>query len=110
MYQHRVHAAQIEALPLGIPGVSARTLWTDATTGAVTVITEMQPGSEIPRHWHTNADETVYVLDGDFVEAGTPHGPGTYFVGAKGTWHGPHRTVMGCRVLTHFSAPIDFKT
>jgi hypothetical protein len=45
---------------------------------------------------------------GDFIEDGKKYGPGTYFVGAKGTEHGPHATKRGCKLLTHFSAKLDF--
>ena len=52
----------------------------------------------------------VFVLDGDFVEGGASYGPGSYFVGKTRTRHGPHSTVRGCTVLTHFSAELDFQT
>ena len=108
MYQHTSIVAEIAPQPLEFSGVSIRPLWSDAKTGALTVVTEMQPGAVIPRHSHTHADETVFVLEGDFIEDGVSHGPGTYFVGAKGTLHGPHETKGGCKVLTHFSATLDF--
>ncbi len=71
-------------------------------------LTRIDAGATIPEHWHTKADETVFVLEGDFVEAGVPHGPGTFFSGKAGTTHGPHHSVGGCTVLTHFSAELDF--
>ncbi|MBI1190705.1 MAG: cupin domain-containing protein [Tepidisphaera sp.] len=108
MYQHHVNAEAVPAQPLELPGVSIRVLWNDPATGAMTVITQMAPGSVIPRHSHTHADETVFVLEGDFIEDGRSHGPGTYFVGKKQTPHGPHATKGGCRVLTQFSATLDF--
>lgn len=108
MYQHTSSAAQVPAQPIDVPGVSIRPLWSDAKTGALTVVTEMQPGAVIPKHRHSHADETVFVLEGDFIEDGITHGPGSYFVGAKGTSHGPHATKGGCKVLTHFSSTLDF--
>ena len=108
MYQHHSNVRNATPQNLEVPGVSIRPLWSDAKSGALTVVTEMQPGAVIPKHRHTHADETVYVLEGDFIEDGAPHGPGSYFVGAKGTWHGPHTTKTGCKVLTHFSASLDF--
>ena len=50
----------------------------------------------------------MFVLLGDFVEAGKSHGPGNVFFGLAGTTHGPHTSVNGCVILTHYSAPIDF--
>ncbi len=108
MYQHIARLSDTPAQKVEIPGVTMRTLWMHSDTGAFTVVTEMAPGARIPRHRHSHADETVYVLDGDFVEDGKSHGPGTYFVGAADTAHGPHTTTRGCKLLTHFSGPLDF--
>ena len=69
----------------------------------------MVPGAVIPRHFHSHADETVYVLEGDFIEEGTTYGDGAYFVGKSGIPHGPHETTTGCTVLTHWTGGIvDF--
>ena len=75
----------------------------------MTVVTRMEPGAVIPEHWHTTADETVYVLSGEFIEAGVAHGPGTLLVGKAKPSHGPHSTKDGCAVLTQFSATLDFQ-
>jgi len=109
MYQRTLTAADVARTDLEIPGVSIRVLHTDEATGASAVLTRLEPGATIPEHHHTHADETVYVLDGDFVERGVSHGPGTFFAGKAGTRHGPHHSVNGCTVLTHFSAPLDFQ-
>lgn len=108
MYQHQIRSDQVSPRQIDVPGVSIRVLWNDPATGAMTVITQMSPGATIPRHSHTHADETVFVLEGDFIEDGQSHEAGTYFVGKKQTPHGPHATKGGCRVLTHFSATLDF--
>lgn len=109
MYDINVHERDVEWAPLEMPGAFIRVLHKDEATGAMAVLTRMQPGARIPAHFHTLADETVYVLDGDFVEDGVSHGPGAYFVGKAGVPHGPHETVDGCTVLTHFSAELDFQ-
>lgn len=108
MYQHVAQAADIQAMPLDLPGVSIQVLHNDPATGAMSVITRLGPGATIPAHSHSRADETVYVLEGDFVEDGTSHGPGTVFFGKAQTTHGPHHSTRGCSVLTHFSAELDF--
>ncbi len=108
MCQHIAQAATIPPQPVQVAGVSNRPLWGDPVTGALTVVTEMAPGATIPRHKHSWANEAVYVLEGDFIEDGSPHGSGTYFVGAHDTFHGPHTTEGRCMVLTHFSATLDF--
>lgn len=109
MYQIKISQGQIDWTALDIPGVSMKVLFKDEASGAMTVITRMEAGAEIPAHFHTQADETVFVLEGEFIEDGERHGPGWFFVGKAGTPHGPHKTLGGCRVLTHFSAELDFQ-
>lgn len=109
MYSIKVNESEISWSPLGLPGVSMKILNKEELTGAMAVLTRMEAGAAIPAHFHTRADETVYVLTGDFIEDGVSHGPGSYFAGKAGTPHGPHRTVGGCTVLTHFSAELDFQ-
>jgi quercetin dioxygenase-like cupin family protein len=109
MYGVKVNEGDIEWTPLEMPGVSMKVLYKDEATGAMAVLTRMDAGATIPAHFHTKADETVYVLAGDFVEDGESHGAGAYFVGKAGVPHGPHQTVGGCTVLTQFSAELDFQ-
>src|SRR4051794_8770895 len=110
MYELIVRESELDWAHMEIPGVSMKVLHKDGATEAMAVITRMQAGATIPAHWHSKADETVYVLEGDFVEDGVSYAPGTYFSGKAGTTHGPHSTVQGCLVLTHFSADLDFQS
>ena len=109
MYQIKSRSDESKWTDLEIPGVSMKVLHKDRITGAMAVLTRMQPGAEIPAHWHSVADETVYVLEGDFVEDRESFGSGSYLLGRAKTPHGPHSTVHGCTVLTHFSAEFDFQ-
>lgn len=109
MYQIAVREGELPWADLGMPGVSMKVLHTDEATGAMAVLTRIEAGASIPAHWHSKADETVFVVEGDFVENGISYGPGAYFVGQARTPHGPHSTVRGCLVLTHFSAEHDFQ-
>jgi quercetin dioxygenase-like cupin family protein len=99
-------AAQWEGLDF--PGVTMQVLRKDEATGAMTVLTRLAPGASIPGHSHTRADESVFVVEGEFVEDGEAYGPGSYFFGRAGTRHGPHSSPTGCTVLTHFTAELDF--
>jgi quercetin dioxygenase-like cupin family protein len=108
MYHLKLHADSVAWSTLDFPGVSLRVLNTDPGTGSTTVLTRMAPGAVIPAHLHTRADETVYVLEGDFVEDGQSYGPGSFFAGKAGEPHGPHSTIGGCMVLTAFSDTLDF--
>ena len=108
MYQAILDVGSIEWVALDFQGVEMKILRRDDATGAMAVLTRIGPGCEIPAHWHSQADETVYVLEGDFIEDGIGHGPGTFFAGKAGTPHGPHRSEGGCTALTHSSAELDF--
>jgi anti-sigma factor ChrR (cupin superfamily) len=108
VYQIAINAESVASTLLEVPGVSIRILSHDSITGSMSVLTCIDAKTTIPEHWHTKADETVFVIEGDFVEAGVAYGPGTFFAGKAGTTHGPHHSVGGCRVLTHFSAELDF--
>lgn len=109
MYDRIFRSVEIASTALDFPGVSVRVLSGDLQSGATTVETTMAPGSCIPAHRHSDAEEVVYVISGDFVEAGARFGPGTVFVAKSGTVHGPHTTTGGCVVLTSFSAALDFE-
>ena len=109
MYERIVDTELLDWTPLDFDGVSVRLLHRVESTGAVTLMTRMAPGSAIPAHWHSAADETVFVLDGDFIEDGASYGPGSFFIGRAGIPHGPHRTAGGCLLLTTFSAELDFR-
>lgn len=74
----------------------------------MTVLTRFEPGAIIPEHSHTRADESGFVVEGEFDEDGETYGPGSNFFGRAGTRHGPLLTPAGCTVLTHFSAELDF--
>ena len=108
MYQTITHTNQLDWAALDIAGVLIKVLYNNEETGAMSVITKMEAGAIIPLHSHTLADETVYVLEGDFIEDEIHHTPGTVFFGKAGTQHGPHRTSNGCLLLTHFSRELDF--
>ncbi len=108
MYDSKIDVASLPWSPLDFEGVSMKTLQTAVQSGGMTVMTKMAPGASIPAHCHTHADETVFVVEGDFIEDGTSHGAGSFFAGTAGTFHGPHSTKNGCILLTTFSAALDF--
>lgn len=108
MFTKTVNPATLEKVELGFTGVSMQLLTGDAQGNGLYAMTTMAPGSTIPAHSHSAANEFVYVVSGDFIEAGTSYGPGTVFYGVAGTVHGPHTTTTGCVVVTHYSAPLDF--
>ena len=109
MFQTIINVADIAQAELGFSGVTMKLLGGDGPTGGMYVQTTMMPGAVVPAHSHSAANEFVYVVLGDFIEAGKSYGAGTVFFGMAGTAHGPHTTANGCIVVTHYSAPLDFK-
>jgi hypothetical protein len=106
VFESTIICTEVEPFPMGFTGASARLLhW--GGRGGLVVLTRLAPGALISEHWHSDADETVYVLDGDFVEGGFAYGPGTFFFGKAGRPHGPHTCSGGCTALMHFPATVD---
>ena len=109
MYSTIIETTNIPWSPLDFPGAYMRVIYKDAKSGGMTVMTRLEPGATIPAHIHSKADETVFVVSGDFIEDGTEHGPGSFFAAPAGVPHGPHRSRSGCIVITTFSAVLDFQ-
>ena len=109
VYSTIVDTATLPWTTLDFPGVSMRLIHEDKKSGGMTVMTRLEPGASIPAHIHTRADETVFVVSGDFIEETVEYGPGSFFAAPAGVPHGPHRSARGCVVLTTFSAPLDFQ-
>lgn len=109
MYSTIIDTTNLPWSPLDFPGVFMRVIHKDSQSGGMTVMTRLEPGATIPAHLHNKADETVFVVSGDFIEDETEHGPGSFFAAPAGVQHGPHRSRSGCMVITTFSAPLDFQ-
>jgi anti-sigma factor ChrR (cupin superfamily) len=108
MYEQKTDAAALDWLPLDFSGVAMKILHHDSASRGMTVMTRIAASAVIPAHRHTKADETVFVVEGDFVEDGVSYGPWSFFFGRAGTDHGPHSSKRGCILLTTFSAELDF--
>jgi quercetin dioxygenase-like cupin family protein len=108
MYQTTLDTTALAWSPTGWPGVWTRMLQQVESTGAMSGMIRMEPGSSIPAHSHTHADHAVYVVEGDLLDEGVIYGPGSFLVARAGTPHGPHGSSGGCVLLsTYFGAP-DF--
>lgn len=110
MFQTKVFTESMPWVPLDYPGVFIRMVHTSQRLGSMTVLIRVDPGVTFPAHLHMRADETVFVISGDFVEDGQTYGPGSFFAGGAGTPHGPHSSCTGCVLLTTFSAALDFQS
>lgn len=108
MYETKLDPDSLDWQPLDFEGVAIRVLHGDPGKGPSTILTRLDPNCEIPAHWHSQADETVYVVEGELIEDGERFPAGTFFAGRCKTGHGPHRTDTGCLMLTTFSNRLDF--
>ena len=108
MYQTKHDTATLAWTPTGWAGVSMKVLQQVESTGGMSGMLRMEPGSEIPAHRHTHADQSVFVVEGDLVEEGITYGPGSFLFAKAGTAHGPHATKGGCVLLSWYAGPPDF--
>lgn len=108
MYEQTCDSNSVDWVATELTGADYKLLSTDPVNGAHLMLYRFAPGCEIPAHSHTDAAETAYVLEGDFIENGKSYGPGQVFFCRAGVAHGPHRTVTGAKVLFQLSAPLDF--
>jgi quercetin dioxygenase-like cupin family protein len=88
------------------PGVELMILHKNEETGGVTVLRKFSAGITVPAHIHPEANEFVYVLSGDWEEAGVVHTTGAFFFAPKGTAHGPHIARTEVISLTIFDGPL----
>jgi len=107
MFNVKLHADSVEWSPMDFPGASLRVLHVDSDSGEISLLIHLTPGAVIPAHYHTQAAEALYVLEGDFIEAGVTSTPGTFYFAKAGVHHGPHTTVGGCTILITLSAELD---
>jgi quercetin dioxygenase-like cupin family protein len=75
-------------------------------TGGVTVLRKFHAGVTIPAHIHPQANETAYILEGEWEESGVIYKPGTLFFAPKGEQHGPHIARTEVISLTSFDGPL----
>ena len=100
--------------PNGDPGVS-RAILIDRPEIRVLRV-EIEPGGARKPHKHDDVQYHLFVvIEGTFEVTIGSDAPvqapgGRTLLFKAGTMHGPHSTVEGCTVLTHFSAELDFQT
>jgi quercetin dioxygenase-like cupin family protein len=90
------------------PGVELMILHRHESTGGVTVLRKFKAGVTVPAHMHPEANEFVYVLSGEWEEAGVTHTTGAFFFAPRGNAHGPHVARTEVISLTFFDGPLTF--
>src|SRR5262245_24237456 len=73
MFETTVIGSEIQPISLEFPGVTVRVLHRGDSKSGQMILTQMAPGSVIPEHWHSIANENIYIINGDFIEAGVTH-------------------------------------
>lgn len=106
MFPHIALSSDLTWQPGPYPGVELCVLHCNPDTGGVTALRKIHAGFTVPAHVHPLANETVYVLSGEWVEEGVSHGPGTCFFAPKGVRHGPHVARGEVLSLTVFDGPL----
>ena len=87
-------------------GVELMVLHKSETTGGVTVLRKFKAGATIPAHIHPQANESAYILSGQWEESGVVYTTGTFFFAPKGEMHGPHLARTEVISLTTFDGPL----
>ena len=106
MFQYIALAKNKSWVPGPYAGVELLVLRKDAVTGGVTVLRKFHAGVTVPAHTHPLANESVYVLSGEWEEAGVVYTAGSFFFAPKGEQHGPHVARTEVISLTSFDGPL----
>jgi anti-sigma factor ChrR (cupin superfamily) len=106
MFQYLALAGEKPWQPGPYPGVELKVLHRNETTGGVVVLRKFHSGITVPPHTHPQANETAYVLSGEWEESGVVYTAGTLFFAPKGAQHGPHLARTEVLSLTIFDGPL----
>jgi quercetin dioxygenase-like cupin family protein len=88
------------------PGVELMFLHKDERTGGVAVLRKFHAGMTIPAHIHPEANESTYVLSGEWEESGVAYTRGAFFFAPRGVAHGPHVARTEVVSLAIFDGPL----
>jgi len=87
---------------------SMQVLNADSAIGPAMLRIMMQPGDEIPRHYHAAQAETLYILEGELIDEGkTAYSAGTELNVKPNIHHGPHTTKTGVTFLAMYTGKVD---
>ena len=106
MFQYVALAKDKSWQPGPYPGVELLVLQKNEITGGVVVLRKFHDGVTVPAHTHPLANETVYVLSGQWEESGVIYSTGSFFFAPKGERHGPHVAKSEVISLTMFDGPL----
>jgi quercetin dioxygenase-like cupin family protein len=87
-------------------GVELLVLHKNEANGGVSVLRKFRAGVTVPAHIHPDANESVYVLSGEWDESGVVYTTGAFLFAPKGQPHGPHKAKTEVISLTIFDGPL----
>jgi len=106
MFQYVSLAKEKPWQPGPYDGVELLVLHKHETTGGVTVLRKFKAGTTVPAHIHPQANESVYILSGEWEESGVIYTTGAFFFAPRGEQHGPHVAKTEVISLTTFDGPL----
>src|ERR1051325_1505064 len=84
MFQYAALAKDKAWQPGPYPGVELLVLHKNEATGGMVVLRKFHAGATVPAHAHPLANESVYILTGEWEESGVTYAAGAYFFAPKG--------------------------
>ena len=87
-------------------GVELMILQKNPATGGVVALRKFAAGTTVPAHVHPLANESAFILSGEWEESGQVYSAGTYFFAPRGERHGPHHARTEVISLTTFDGPL----
>jgi quercetin dioxygenase-like cupin family protein len=106
MFPYVALAEKKQWQPGPYPGVDLLILHKNEQTGGVSILRRFHSGVTVPAHIHPEANEFVYVLSGEWEEAGVTYTKGAFFFAPRGKAHGPHFAKSEVVSLTLFDGPL----
>ncbi len=87
------------------PGNKMKVIYHDASSGLLTILSKLEPGSGIPAHLHEDVEQT-FVLEGSLRDDEGECTAGNFVIRAKGSHHSP-TAPHGCTMLVFFLKPTE---
>jgi quercetin dioxygenase-like cupin family protein len=110
MFAYSAHQKDKSWQPGPYPGVELLVLHKNEKTGGVTVLRKFAAGVTVPAHIHPQANESVYLLSGEWEESGVTYSAGAFFFAPRGERHGPHVAKTEVISLTLFDGPLTVES
>src|SRR5262245_10963289 len=104
-------SGDVKAQPAPFPGTEGRPMMqvlnADPSLGPGLLRIVMEPGDVIARHFHAGQAETLYILEGVFIDEEKIYPAGSQLNVKPNVHHGPHRTETGVTFLAMFTGNVD---